>query len=166
VAPIEKLLPALSAGQTVLNRLADILDLGIRLYISKVFFLSGLTKIRDWDTTLTLFREDYHVPWLQPELAAVMGAAGELVLPVLLTVGLATRFAALGLTFVNIMAVVSYWHFLNMAAPALAQHIYWGVLILIVLLHGPGKISLDAILWKKINQDSGRRTRGDCGATL
>ena len=159
MSPIEKLLPALSAGRIILDRLANILDLGIRLYVSKVFFLSGLTKIRDWDTTLTLFREEYQVPILPPELAAVMGAAGELVLPVLLTVGLATRFAAFGLTFVNIMAVVSYWHFLNMAAPALAQHVYWGVLILVVLLHGPGKISLDAILWKKINQDSGLGTQ-------
>lgn len=79
--------------------------------------------------------------------------AGELVLPVFLAIGLATRFAALGLTFVNIMAVASYWHFLMSAEPALAQHVYWGVLILVVLLHGPGKLSLDAIVWKKMNQE-------------
>ena len=82
-----------------------------------------------------------------------MGTAGELVLPVLLALGLATRFAALGLTFVNIMAVVSYWHVLMTAEPALAQHVYWGVLILVVLLHGPGKLSLDAILWRKMKQN-------------
>ena len=50
------------------------------------------------------------------------------------------------------MAVVSYWHFL-MSAAALAQHIYWGVLILVVLLHWPGRISLDAIVWKKLKRD-------------
>ena len=149
---IEKALPLLGAGRNALNSFASLLDLGIRLYISKVFFLSGLTKIRDWETTVTLFREEYHVPLLPPELAAFMGTAGELVLPVFLAFGLATRFAALGLTFVNIMAVVSYWHFLKTAEPALAQHVYWGVLILIVLLHGPGKLSLDAIVWKKMNQ--------------
>ena len=149
---IEKALPLLATGRNALNGLASLLDLGIRLYVSKVFFLSGLTKIRDWDTTLTLFREEYQVPVLPPELAAFMGTAGELMLPVFLTIGLGTRFAALGLTFVNIMAVVSYWHFLNMAEPALAQHVYWGVLILVILLHGPGKLSLDAVVWKRMKQ--------------
>lgn len=156
---IEKALPPLTAGRNVLISLSDVLDLGIRLYIAKVFFFSGLTKIRDWETTVLLFQEEYHVPVLPPELAAFMGTAGELMLPVFLVIGLATRFAALGLTFVNIMAVVSYWHFLKTAEPALAQHVYWGVLILFVLLHGPGKLSLDAIVWKKMNLDSGRRTR-------
>ena len=152
VSLIEKALPPLTAGRNVLISLSNVLDLGIRLYIAKVFFFSGLTKIRDWETTVTLFQEEYHVPFLPPELAAFMGTVGELVLPVFLVIGLATRFAALGLTFVNIMAVVSYWHFLKTAEPALAQHVYWGVLILVVLLHGPGKLSLDAIVWKKMNQ--------------
>ena len=150
MSAIEKVLPPLTAGRNALICLSNVFDLGIRLYVSRVFFLSGLTKIRDWETTVTLFREEYHVPLLPPELAAFMGTAGELVLPVFLTLGLATRFAALGLTFVNIMAVVSYWHFLMSAAPALAQHVYWGTLILVVQLHGPGRISLDAIVWKKI----------------
>ncbi len=148
---IEKALPPLTAGRNALIALSNVLDLGIRLYIAKVFFLSGLTKIRDWETTVTLFQEEYHVPLLPPELAAFMGTAGELVLPVFLVIGLATRIAAFGLTFVNIMAVVSYWHFLMSAEPALAQHVYWGILILVVLLHGPGKLSLDAIVWKRMN---------------
>ena len=118
---IEKVLPPLTAGRTILNCLGNVLDLGIRLYISKVFFLSGLTKIRDWDTTVMLFQEEYRVPLLPPELAAIMGTAGELVLPVFLAIGLATRFAALGLTFVNVTAVVSYWHFLNMAEPEIGR---------------------------------------------
>ena len=150
---IEKTLPPLTVGRNVLIWLSNVLDLGIRLYIARVFFFSGLAKIRDWETTVTLFREEYHVPVLPPELAAFMGTAGELVLPVFLVIGLATRFAALGLTFVNIMAVVSYWHFLMGAEPALAQHVYWGSLILVVLLHGPGKFSLDAIVWKRMKQN-------------
>ena len=150
---IDKAVPLLAAGRNALNALASVLDLGVRLYISKVFFLSGLTKIRDWDTTLTLFQEEYHVPVLPPEVAAVMGTMGELCLPVLLTLGLATRFAALGLTFVNVMAVVSYWHVLKDLEPALAQHAYWGVLILVVLLHGPGKLSLDALIWSRLRRD-------------
>lgn len=149
---IQKAVPWMAKCRSLLNCLADVLDLGIRLYISKVFFLSGLTKIRDWDTTLTLFRDEYHVPVIPPELAAVMGTFGELFFPVLLTLGLATRFSAFSLTLVNIMAVVSYWEFLMDAEAALAQHIFWGVLILVILFHGPGKLSLDAIIWKKLKQ--------------
>src|SRR3546814_13303357 len=57
-----------------------------------------LTKIADWDTTLALFQDEYHVPLLPTQLAAVMGTGGELVLPVLLVLGLFRRFAALGLS--------------------------------------------------------------------
>ncbi|MGH8846843.1 MAG: DoxX family membrane protein, partial [Polaromonas sp.] len=48
-----------------------------RLYLAQVFFLSGLTKIRDWDTTIALFTDEYKVPLLSPALAAAMGTTGE-----------------------------------------------------------------------------------------
>jgi putative oxidoreductase len=116
-----------------------------RAYMAQVFFLSGLTKIRDWDTTLLLFTEEYKVPLLSPGVAAVMGTAGELVLPVLLLFGLAGRFAALGLSVVNVMAVLS----LSEIAPAaLQQHITWGVLLAVLALYGVGKWSLDCA-WLK-----------------
>jgi putative oxidoreductase len=111
-----------------------------RVYIALVFFLAGLTKIRDWDTTLLLFTEEYKVPVLSPELAAVMGTTGELVLPVLLLLGLAGRFAALGLGVVNAVAVIS----LSEISPAaLQQHITWGVLLAALALYGMGKWSID-----------------------
>ena len=81
--------------------------LAARAYLAQAFFLSGLTKLRDWDTTLLLFTEEYRVPVLSPGVAAVMGTTGELVLPVLLLFGLAGRFAALGLSVVNAVAAVS-----------------------------------------------------------
>lgn len=133
---------------------ADLLDLGLRIYVGKVFFMSGLVKIRDWDSTLALFSDEYHVPVLPPPLAAVLGTFGELVFPIFLFLGLGTRFAALGLTFVNVMAVVSYWHVLSTLEPALAQHFFWGTLLLVTLFHGPGRISLDHLLGSK------RLTRG------
>ena len=71
--------------------------LAARLYIAQVFWLAGLTKIRDWETTLLLFTEEYRVPLLPPAWAAVSGTAGELLLPVLLVLGLGGRLAALGL---------------------------------------------------------------------
>ena len=56
MALIEKALPPFTAGRNVLIRLSNVLDLGIRLYIAKVFFLSCLTKIRDWCRTGTFSR--------------------------------------------------------------------------------------------------------------
>lgn len=111
-----------------------------RQYVARVFFLSGLTKLRDWDTTLLLFTEEYHVPLLPPGLAALMGTGGELVLPVLLALGLAGRFAALGLSVVNAVAVLS----LSEIAPAaFQQHLTWGALLAALALFGPGRWSLD-----------------------
>jgi len=123
-----------------------VLDLGIRLYVAEVFFRSGLLKIGHWSGTLYLFSNEYHVPLLPPEVAAWIGTFGELAFPPLLALGLASRFAALSLTFVNIMAVVSYWHVLGTNEAARMSHVYWGVLLLVTLCHGPGKLSLDHLV--------------------
>jgi putative oxidoreductase len=127
------------AAQLV-DKLQPLLLFGFRLYVARVFFMSGLTKIHDWSVTLALFTNEYHVPVLPPALAALMGTATELSMPVLLTLGLATRFGAFVLFFFNIIAVVSY-----AALPDIAvkDHILWGTMILVILLCGPGKISFD-----------------------
>lgn len=121
-------------------------QLAARWQVAQVFFLSGLTKIRDWDTTLALFRDEYHVPLLPPGLAALLGTGGELVLPVLLLLGLGGRLAALGLSVVNVMAVLSLP---DMPEPALNLHLFWGSLLLGLLLWGPGRLSLDAWWWPR-----------------
>ena len=139
----------LDRARRFLNGGANVLDLAIRVLVARDFFLSGLTKIRDWDTTLALFQDEYHVPVLPPELAAIGGTFGELFFPVLLVLGLGTRFAAVGLSLVNVMAVVSYWHVLKDLEPALAMHVTWAILLLVPLFHGPGKISLDAWIWRR-----------------
>lgn len=118
-------------------------QLAARLYVAQAFFLSGLTKLRNWDSTLALFQEEYHVPVLPPEIAAVAGTAGELVLPVLLAFGLAGRFAAAGLSVVNVIAVLSL---AEIAAPALQQHVFWGSLLVGLVLWGPGRWSLDRFI--------------------
>ena len=79
-----------------------------RLWVSWVFFNSGLTKIASWDSTLYLFEYEYHVPLIPWELAAYMGTAAELVLPVFMVLGLFTRPMAAILFVFNIIAVVSY----------------------------------------------------------
>lgn len=119
------------------------LDLGIRVYMADVFFRSALVKIRNWDGTLYLFENEYRVPLLPPELAAWLGTFGELAFPPLLAIGLAARFAALSLSVVNVMAVISFWHVLGGNQAALMSHFYWGLLLLVTLCHGPGMLSVD-----------------------
>jgi putative oxidoreductase len=117
--------------------------LAIRVYIARVFFLSGLTKIRDWDTTLLLFTEEYKVPVLPPALAALAGTAGELIFPVLLVLGLGWRLPALALFVVNLVAVISYP---GLAEAAVKEHFYWGALIAVLVILGHGRWSMDAWL--------------------
>ncbi len=133
------------------DKLQPILLLVTRLYVARVFVMSGLTKIHDWSVTVALFTDEYHVPLLPPGVAALMGTATELSMPVLLALGFATRVGAFVLFVFNIIAVVSY-----AALPdvAVKDHYLWGVLILVLFVFGPGKISLDHWL------ESRRRTIG------
>jgi len=111
-----------------------------RLYVAWVFFASGLTKLRDWETTLILFEYEYSVPYLSFAQAAWMATLGEIVLPVLLLVGLASRFAAAGLFIVNVVAVMSLE---EIAPAALYLHYIWGILLLQVFIWGGGLLSFD-----------------------
>ena len=123
-----------------LDALQPLAALLARLYVAQVFFLSGLTKLRDWGTTVALFTDEYHVPLLSPQVAAALGTAGELVLPVLLVLGLGGRLSALGLLVVNFVAVIS----LSEIAPAaFQQHVFWGSLLAALAIFGLGPWSFD-----------------------
>lgn len=126
-----------NACLTALQPLALLLA---RAYVAQVFFMAGLTKLHDWETTLELFRSEYQVPLLPPHIAAIVGTGGELLLPALLVLGLGGRFAALGLSVVNIVAVVSL---ADIAPAALQQHITWGVLLAGLGVFGSGRWALD-----------------------
>jgi len=129
-----------------LESLTPFIDLGVRLWVANVFWRSGLASVHDWETTVDLFKYEYSVPLLSPHVAAVLGTSVELIFPVLLAIGLAGRLSA-GVLFVfNIIAVISY--------PALNEvglkdHTYWGILLLVSLLHGPGRISIDYLIRRK-----------------
>jgi putative oxidoreductase len=125
-------------------------SLAIRLYVGSQFIKSGLVKINDWSATLALFHDEYKVPLLPPDLAAYMGAAGELTFPLLLFIGLLSRPAALGLFLVNAMAVISYPQLFSFECPAaINDHFYWGALLLVIVAFGPGRFSLDAVFGEK-----------------
>jgi putative oxidoreductase len=145
--PVRAAVRAWSQLSHALDALQPAAALAARIYLAQVFFLSGLTKIRDWDTTLALFTDEYKVPLLPPAAAALMGTAGEIVLPVLLVLGLGGRFAALGLSVVNAVAVVSLQ---EIAPAALQQHVFWGSLLAGLAVYGPGRWSLERLLWPRL----------------
>ena len=128
--------------------LAPALDLGIRLFLANIFFKSGLTKIHNWDSTLYLFSDVYQVPLLPPELAAYLTTSAELGLPVLLVMGLLGRFAAGGLFILNLVAVMSFYS--ELSESGINQHLYWGMLLAVLLLISRGAWSIDKLLEKRL----------------
>jgi len=130
------------------EHLLPLLDVGIRLLLADAFFKSGLTKIKNWDSTLFLFSDVYQVPLLNYELAAYLATGAELGLPVLLVIGLFTRFAAAGLFILNGVAVISYYSELSEAG--LNQHLYWGILLAVVLVISRSCWSLDSLIEKRL----------------
>ena len=130
-----------------LDAASPVLDLLFRLWVANGFFKSGLTKIGNWQATLFLFENEYNVPVLPSNIAALAGTATELTVPVLLALGLASRPAALVLFVFNIVAVVSYP---GLSESGMRDHVYWGLMMLVTLFHGPGKLSLDAWIERRI----------------
>ena len=82
-------------GIIEMDRLSAVIDLVIRLWIANIFWKAGLTKIATWESTLYLFEYEYAVPFVPTEVAAVIGTGVEITMPILLAIGLGTRFSAL-----------------------------------------------------------------------
>jgi putative oxidoreductase len=109
-----------------------------------VFWRSGTQKLSDWNSTLLLFQNEYHVPVLPPHFAAYMATSLELGGSVLVLVGLFTRFGVLALLgMVSVIQIFVY-------PEAWPDHIQWLAFMFILLARGPGEISLDALLSRKI----------------
>lgn len=115
-----------------------------RFFPAAVFWQSGRTKMDGWDineSALYLFQEEYRLPLIDPLFAARMAAVAEHLLPVLLIVGFATRFSAaalLGMTLVIQLFVYP---------DAWPTHGTWAALFLLIIVQGPGKMSLDHFLF-------------------
>jgi putative oxidoreductase len=140
-SPLARVGAAIDLLTRLMNSLQPPAALLARLYVAQAFFMSGLTKLRDWDTTLALFADEYKVPILPTPVAAFMGTAGEIVLPILLVLGLGWRIPALGLSVVNVVAVISL---MEIAPAALQQHITWGVVLAGLAIYGSGPWSLES----------------------
>jgi len=119
----------------------SLLSLVARIAIAGVFLMSGRTKVEGFltitDSTYELFRTEYKLPLVPPEIAAHMAAYAEHLFPVLLILGLFSRlsaFALLGMT--TVIEVFVY-------PDAWATHLTWAGLLLIIIAKGAGKLSLD-----------------------
>ena len=148
---IEKLDAPTRAISELLCKLQSPFLLYLRVYVAWVFLKSGMHKIGDWETTLVLFEYEYAVPILPFELAAYLATFAELVFPIFLIVGFGTRFFALALTFVNIMAVVSYYATLAKGA-GLVWHYMWAAMLFTNVIYGAGFFSVDQWLKTKFGK--------------
>jgi len=101
-----------------------------------VFLKAGLTKVSSWEVTLALFRDEYRVPVIPPEIAAILAATFELTCSALLIVGLAT------LPLLGMIATIQLFVYPD----AWSEHLVWGSILLCLLTRGPGALSLDGLI--------------------
>ncbi len=139
IAGLRHVQARIDAWATSLTPLALLL---LRLPVAWVFWRSGRTKVEGWNIfSITpsqpfLFEHEFGMPF--PVLSAHVTAIAEHVLPILLVLGLATRFSALGLLIMT--AVIQLFIFPGAWA---STHMWWAVTLVAVLILGPGKLSLD-----------------------
>jgi putative oxidoreductase len=131
-----------------------------RFSIAAVFWKSGQTKVEGFavdvvegqfafgmprlaDSAVALFRDEYRLPLVSPELAAVLAAVAEHALPALLLVGLATRFSALGLLVMTAVIQVLVY------PGAWPTHGVWAAVLLYLVANGPGAVSVDALIARR-----------------
>ncbi len=118
----------------------SLLEFGMRLAVGATFFRSGMNKYQSFDTAITLFRDEYRLPLLPPEIAAYMGTTVELCAPVLLVLGVFARFGAAALLFMTLtiqfLVYPENW----------PEHLMWASILAYVLSRGAGALSIDRIV--------------------
>ena len=121
-----------------------LLAIPLRLAVATVFWDSAMAHLANWQTTLELFETEYALPFLPPHPSAYLAVAIELSTPPLLVRGLLTRPAAavlLGMT-----AVIEVFVY-PLAWPT---HIQWAAMLLVLLCRGPGKLSVDWLIGRRL----------------
>jgi len=147
----QKLEAPITALNSFLSSLQSPLLLVFRGWVAYVFFNSGLQKVSTWNDeygVMYLFKEEYNVPFLDPVIAAYLATAGELMLPILILFGFASRLSAFALSILNIVAVVAYYSTLAKVGQV-TPHIFWGSMMLAIMVFGPGYFSIDQWLKSK-----------------
>jgi putative oxidoreductase len=123
-----------------------------RIAVASVFWRSSLTKVDDSfiinDNAFFLFKEEYKVPLLPPDVAAYLATYTELVCSVLLVIGLASRLSALAL--VCMVAVIQFFVYPS----GWPDHILWFALLFLIIARGPGAISVDHLIWSRRGRET------------
>ncbi|MBI3094082.1 MAG: DoxX family protein [Rhodocyclales bacterium] len=148
-------------GIALLNRIPDaLIALLGRFSIAAIFWKSGQTKVQGFaidivsgefqfglprlsDSVVELFRDEYRLPLIAPEIAAPLAAFAEHLLPLLILLGLATRLSALGLLVMT--ATIQ----LLVYPDAWPTHGVWAAVLLFLVARGPGAISLDHLIARR-----------------
>jgi putative oxidoreductase len=124
-----------------------VLAVVLRVAVAEVFWSSAMTKLPSWTTTIALFRDEYQVPLLPPEVAAYLATTIELSTSVLLVLGLLVRPAAailLGMTaIIEIFVYPLAW----------PTHLQWAAMLLVLLARGGGALSLDWLIRRRFIGD-------------
>ena len=118
----------------------SIVQLAMRIAVGAVFFNSGLLKIRSWEFAIKLFEDEYKVPLLDPVWAARIAAFNELVFPIFLFVGLATRIATLPL--LGMVLIIQTFVY----PQAWTEHLLWVSILVLLLTRGAGALSVDSLV--------------------
>jgi putative oxidoreductase len=137
----------LETGRSLAERIPyNAVALVSRFALGSAFWRSAQTKVNGFsirEETFFLFRDEYKVPLLPPDLAAYLATIGEHVFSVLLLIGLASRLSALGLF--GMTMVIQLFVFPD----GWPEHILWVALQLLIVSRGPGVVSLDHLIWTR-----------------
>ncbi len=139
-------LDLLYRGRDLLDAVpASLLALVARIGVAGVFWRAGQTKVEGFSVTPStyyLFREEYALPLLPPELAANLAALAEHVFPVLLLLGLASRLSALALLGMTLVIQLFVY------PGSWPDHAVWAAALLLLAARGGGMLSLDHLLFR------------------
>jgi len=122
----------------------SIIQLAGRIGVGATFFKAGLLKYQSWEFTVRLFQVEYHVPLLDPAVAARVAMVQELTIAILLFLGLATRIATLPL--LGMIVVIQVFVYPN----AYNEHLVWGAILVLLLTRGPGVFSVDCLIGSRL----------------
>jgi putative oxidoreductase len=141
------LVGVICAATALLDKIPQsLISLAARIFPAAVFWMSGQTKVEGFhitDNAIALFRDEYALPWIDPELAAKIAAFSEHFFPILLVIGLASRLSALALF--GMTAVIEIFVYPD----AWPTHGVWATCFLVVIARGPGVFSLDHLLARR-----------------
>ncbi|QUN32242.1 DoxX family protein (plasmid) [Cupriavidus sp. KK10] len=124
------------------------LAIPLRFAVATVFWNSAMAKLANWATAVELFREEYRLPLLPPELAAYLAVSVELTAPVLLVLGLATR--PMALILLGMITVIQLFVY----PQAWPTHIQWAAMLLVLLARGAGALSVDWLIRRRLTDSS------------